>query len=264
MRVVIVETAQDAAAYGRDLFLAQLKYKPASVLGLATGSTPVALYQALIEAHQTQGVSFAEVTTFNLDEYLGLTGDHPQSYRYFMQENLFNHIDIALSNTHVPDGSAANADVACAEYEQQIVDAGGIDLQLLGVGRNGHIGFNEPSSSLVSRTRVKTLTQETIADNARFFAADEYQPTLSLTMGIGTIMDARRVLLIATGESKAEAMQATVEGPVSATCPASILQMHANAIVVMDEAAAAKLANAEFYRFVETQRVKLATQSVAA
>ncbi|GGZ98055.1 glucosamine-6-phosphate deaminase [Arenicella chitinivorans] len=264
MRVVIVGSAHDAAAYGCDLFLGQLHDKPTSVFGLATGSTPLALYQALIDAHRNQGISFAQVTTFNLDEYVGLAGDHSQSYRHFMQRNLFDCIDVAPENTHVPNGMAENAELACAEYEAQIMNAGGIDLQLLGVGRNGHIGFNEPSSSLVSRTRVKTLTEGTIADNARFFADGEYQPSLSLTMGIGTIMDARRVLLIATGDSKADAMRAAIEGPVSAACPASILQMHADAIVVMDEAAAAKLRNAEFYRFVETQRIKLAAKSSAA
>ena len=160
-----------------------------------------------------------------LDEYLGLDGEHPQSYRYFMQKNLFDHIDIPIESTHVPDGTTNDPAEACQQYEKDIELNGGIDIQLLGIGRNGHIGFNEPSSSLTSRTRVKTLTQATIEDNARFFEADETQPSLSLTMGIGTIMDSSQIVLIATGESKADAIRATVEGALTASCPASILQM---------------------------------------
>ncbi len=264
MRVVILNDAQQVATTGKDIFIQQLADKPDSVLGLATGSTPVALYQQLICAGQKGEVSFSQATTFNLDEYLGLASDHPQSYRHFMQKQLFDHIDIQANNTHVPDGSTDSAVQACEDYEHSIANSGGIDLQLLGLGRNGHIGFNEPSSSLGSRTRVKTLTQETIKDNARFFKQGEFQPKLSLTMGIETIMQARKILLLATGSDKAEAVRAMVEGAISASCPASILQMHRNAIVVLDRDAAQQLDRLEFYLFVEQENAKLAAQQPAS
>ncbi|WP_440053294.1 glucosamine-6-phosphate deaminase [Pseudoalteromonas sp. T1lg65] len=257
MQIVILKDAAEVAAYGADLFTAQLKRKANSVLGLATGSTPVALYQELIRRNQQGEISFSQVTSFNLDEYLGLDGSHPQSYRHFMNEQLFNHIDIDKANTHVPPGDAKNPIVACDEYEARMTQAGGIDIQLLGIGRNGHIGFNEPSSGLTSRTRVKTLTKATIDDNARFFAADEYQPHLSITMGIGTILDAKKVVLLATGENKADAVSAMVEGPLTAACPASALQMHRNAVIVIDEAAASKLKDVEFYKHIENENQKL-------
>lgn len=257
MQVVIKADAAAVAEYGAAIFIKQITQQPASVLGLATGSTPLALYQRLISAYQADTLSFAQVKTFNLDEYLGLAPEHPQSYRYFMQQQLFNHIDIKTENTAVPAGAAADPLQACQDYEQQILAAGGIDLQLLGLGRNGHIGFNEPSSGLRSRTRIKTLTKETIADNARFFAADEYQPHLSITMGIGTILDARKVVLLATGDSKAAAVKAMIEGPLSASCPASALQLHQHAIVVLDEAAASQLADIDFYRHIEQENEQL-------
>lgn len=257
MQVVILDDAQAVAKYGAEVFIRQMHKKSDSVLGLATGSTPIALYQQLIAAYQQQRVSFAAATTFNLDEYLGLNAEHPQSYRYFMQQQLFNHIDIQSERTHVPAGDAINPIQACDDYEQAISLAGGVDLQLLGIGRNGHIGFNEPSSGLSSRTRVKTLTRETIADNSRFFAADEYQPHLSITMGIGTILDARKVLLLATGESKAQAVKAMVEGPLTAACPASALQWHRHAVVVIDEAAASALADVAFYKHIEAENQAL-------
>ncbi|TMP26459.1 glucosamine-6-phosphate deaminase [Pseudoalteromonas rubra] len=257
MQIVILKNAAEVAAYGADIFTQQLTRNAGSVLGLATGSTPVALYQELIRRNQAGTVSFSKAKTFNLDEYLGLNGDHPQSYRYFMNEQLFNHIDINKDNTHVPPGDAKNPIEACKEYEAQISAAGGIDVQLLGIGRNGHIGFNEPSSGLTSRTRVKTLTKATIDDNARFFAADEYQPHLSITMGIGTILDARKVVLLATGENKADAVHAMIEGPLTAACPASALQMHRHAVIVLDEGAASKLKDIEFYKHIEAENQKL-------
>ena len=257
MQIVILENAEAVAAHGAKVFIDKVNAAPASVLGLATGSTPVALYRKLIEANQSGQVSFKDTRSFNLDEYLGLSGDHPQSYRHFMQEQLFKHIDIDMNNTFVPPGDAANPLTACEEYDASIANAGGIDLQLLGIGRNGHIGFNEPSSGLTSRTRVKTLTPATIEDNARFFEADEFQPHLSITMGIGTIMDSKKVVLLATGESKATAIHATVEGPLSASCPASALQMHKNALLIIDEAAAQKLAHKEFYKHIERENQKL-------
>ncbi len=253
MKVVILENAEAVAAYGANIFIQQLQTKADSVLGLATGSTPVALYRNLIEACASGAVSFKQARSFNLDEYLGLSGDHPQSYRYFMDEKLFNHIDIDRGNTHIPNGEADNPLQACADYEAAIRDCGGIDVQLLGLGRNGHIGFNEPSSSLGSRTRVKTLTRATIEDNSRFFEAGEFQPHLSVTMGIGTIMEARRIVLLATGASKAEPVKAMVEGPITASCPASILQMHPAATIIIDEDAAADLADRDFFKHIEQE-----------
>jgi glucosamine-6-phosphate deaminase len=257
MKVVILKDAAAVASYGADLFIKQIKSKPDSVLGLATGSTPVALYKELIAAYKSGKVSFKQVCSFNLDEYLGLSGTHPQSYRYFMNEQLFNHIDIDKTFTFVPPGDVENPVTACAQYESVITQKGGIDVQLLGIGRNGHIGFNEPSSSLMSRTRVKTLTRATIEDNARFFAPDEYQPHLSITMGIGTILESKKVVLLATGENKADAIKATVEGPLTAACPASALQLHEKAVLIIDDAAASKLSDVEFYKHIERENQKL-------
>lgn len=257
MQVVIKPDAAAVAEYGANIFIRQIISKPDAVLGLATGSTPVALYQQLIAAYQAGKMSFAQVKSVNLDEYLGLAGTHPQSYRYFMQQQLFDHIDIAAANTAVPEGDAVDPLLACQQYEQHISQAGGIDLQLLGLGRNGHIGFNEPSSGLRSRTRIKTLTAATIADNARFFKADEYQPHLSITMGIGTILEARKIVLLATGDSKADAVKAMVEGPLTAACPASALQLHQHALIVIDEAAASKLSDIEFYKHIERENEAL-------
>lgn len=257
MKVVIVDNEQQVADYGTGILRRQLADKPQSVLGLATGSTPLRLYRQLIEQCRDGKLSFRDVTTFNLDEYLGLAAEHPQSYRSFMNRNLFEHIDIDPANTFVPEGMAADPQAAAADYERRIAAAGGIDLQLLGIGHNGHIGFNEPSSSLSSRTRVKTLTARTIADNARFFDSDEYQPHLSITMGIGTILDARAVVLLATGEAKAAAIRNTVEGPLSANCPASALQLHPSATLIIDEAAASSLADPEFFRHIERENQRL-------
>lgn len=257
MKVVILDDAAAVAKYGADLFREQLGKKPDSVFGLATGSTPLKLYQELIESNRKGEISFAEVHSFNLDEYMGLEAGHPQSYRHFMNREFFEHIDINPAHTHVPPGDAENPLTACQEYEQAIAAAGGIDIQLLGIGRNGHIGFNEPTSCLVSRTRVKTLTRETIDDNARFFSEDEFQPQLSITMGIGTIMEAKLVVLLATGESKAEAIHAMVEGPVSAWCPASALQMHPSTVVIVDEAAASGLTDPAFFKHIEEQNQAL-------
>lgn len=263
MQVVILPQPLDVAHYAADFISRQIRQKPGSVLGLATGSTPIATYQALIEQCRSGAVSFAQVSTFNLDEYLGIPDTHPQSYRHFMNEELFSHIDIDLARTHVPDGMARNPADTCAQYEAAIQEAGGIDLQLLGLGRNGHIGFNEPSSSLASRTRIKTLTPATVADNARFFGPDEFQPHLSITMGIGTIMEARKVLLLATGDSKASAVKTMVEGALSAACPATILQMHPQATVVLDSAAAAQLEMREFYQYIEHENQKLQAKGTA-
>jgi glucosamine-6-phosphate deaminase len=257
MRVVILPDATAVATIGADFFIQQIFQKPYSVLGLATGSTPLALYQQLTAAYQNNKISFKNVSSFNLDEYWGLSESHPQSYRQFMNQQFFNHIDIDKHQTYIPQGDAVDPFIACQDYENKIKEHGGIDIQLLGIGRNGHIGFNEPSSSLMSRTRIKTLTRATIEDNARFFAAGEYQPHMALTMGIGTILDAKKIILLATGKSKASAIKACVEGPLTAACPASALQLHPQAILILDEEAASELSDVEFYRHIERENLKL-------
>lgn len=257
MQVVILENKAAVAGFAVDRIVAQLNSKPGSVLGLATGSTPLATYERLVEYHQEGKVSFQRACTFNLDEYLGIGPEHPQSYRAFMNQRLFNHVDIKLANTHVPDGLAHVPRAACVAYEADIARAGGIDLQLLGLGRNGHIGFNEPTSSLSSRTRVKTLTEETIRDNARFFSPDEFQPQLAITLGIGSIMQAKTVLLLATGSAKADAVAKMVEGPVSSFCPGSALQYHEHVTVVLDAEAASQLKLSAFYLHAQRQAQRL-------
>ena len=250
MEVLIFPDPQSLARKSADLVESQIKAFPDSVIGLATGSTPLGLYEELIQRHLNHQISFKEVKTFNLDEYVGISSNHPQSYRTFMNENLFDKIDIDKSNTEVPDGMAENPLEVGPRYERMIELAGGIDLQVLGVGTDGHIGFNEPTSSLGSVTRVKTLTKQTIEDNSRFFEPDEFQPKLAITMGIKTILDARRILLLAHGENKAQAVRDMVEGPLSAFCPASALQLHQRTTILIDEAAASKLSLKGYYKFV--------------
>jgi glucosamine-6-phosphate deaminase len=195
-------------------------------------------------------LDWSQVTTFNLDEYIGLPRDHAQSYHSFMWENLFKHVNISEENVHIPDGNAQDVPRFCREYEEQISAAGGIDLQVLGIGTDGHIGFNEPTSSLASRTRIKTLTQQTCKDNARFFGSEESVPHHVITMGIGTIMEARQNLLLAFGQNKSRAIAEAVEGPITSINPASILQMHPEVKVILDEPAAADLKRADYYRWV--------------
>lgn len=246
MEIIIQQDSDQAAEVGARIIRKLLAEKPDAVLGMATGSTPVSMYRKLIEMK----LDWSQVTTFNLDEYIGLPVDHEQSYHSFMWKNLFSHINIKPENVHIPDGNAADVPRFCADYEAAIVAAGGIDLQVLGIGSDGHIGFNEPTSSLASRTRIKTLTERTVQDNARFFASADEVPRHVITMGIGTIMEARCNLLLAFGENKAEAIAGAVEGPITANNPASILQMHPSVKVCLDEAAAGKLARADYYRWV--------------
>jgi glucosamine-6-phosphate deaminase len=251
MEIIIKNDAADASATAARVVARLVREKPDAVLGLATGSTPLRLYRELVRMHQEEGLDFSRVTTFNLDEYVGLDKDHPQSYHAFMWKELFSRINIDARKVHIPDGLAEDIPASCAAYEQAIAAAGGIDLQVLGIGSDGHIGFNEPTSSLASRTRIKTLTRQTVADNARFFEGDETRvPRHCITMGIGTIMDARMILLLAFGEGKARAVAASVEGPVAAIMPASVLQHHPSAKVFVDEAAAAELQLADYYRWV--------------
>lgn len=253
MRVVIKPSAVAVADFVANTLINGVREQVFKTLGLATGSTPLPVYQRLVDAYRENRISFADVSTFNLDEYLGLPASHLQSYRYFMDQHLFSQTDFNRDNTFVPDGMSTDPIHSCEDYEQEIRRRGGIDVQLLGIGRNGHIGFNEPGSSLASRTRVKTLTEQTIRDNARFFKPDEMQPHLALTMGIGTILDAKHILLLACGDGKAGALKQMLEGPVSSHCPASALQFHSDVCVVADEAAAAKLEQRDFYLHVEKE-----------
>jgi len=250
MEVIIKPDASAASKEAVRYFETQLELKPASVLGLATGGTPLGLYAELATLAQANLVDFSRARTFNLDEYVGLPGTHPRSYRAYMQEHLFSKINIPLAATHIPDGMSRDIPKHCAEYEESIRRAGGIDLQLLGIGTDGHIGFNEPSSSLASRTRLKTLTQRTIRDNAKYFASEKEVPQHVITMGIGTIMEAKEVLVLAIGEAKAAAVAAMVEGPITANCPASALQMHRKCTLIVDETAATGLSRREYFRWV--------------
>lgn len=248
VEVIIRPDAEAVARSAADVF-AQYLQGPACTLGLATGSTPVATYQELIRRYQAGEVTFANTTAFLLDEYVGLPREHEQSYYRTIRRELTQHVDIDDARVFSPDGLADIPDDAGRAYDSAIQAAGGIDMQLLGIGTDGHIGFNEPGSSLASRTRLKTLHPQTIADNARFFDSPDDVPIHVITQGLGTISEARHLLLLATGEGKAQAIADTVEGPVAAFCPASILQMHPHATIIIDEAAASKLKFARYYRF---------------
>jgi glucosamine-6-phosphate deaminase len=221
--------------------------RPDAVLGLVTGRTAVPLYKELARIRREEGLSFASVRTFNLDEYVGLPPDHPGSYHAFMKAQLFEVIDLKPANTHIPNGMAKDIARECGEYERQIRECGGIDLQILGLGAEGHIGFNEPGSSLGSRTRIKTLTEGTRRDNAHAFGKLEDVPRHVITMGVGTIMDARSCMILAFGEAKASAVAQTVEGPVTAMVPASALQFHPDVKVILDPSSAAQLGRKEYY-----------------
>lgn len=257
MRVVILPSSDDVSAFAAKEIVQTIESNPAAVLGLATGGTPLGVYRRLIELHRAKKVSFREVATFNLDEYVGLAPDHPASYRHYMNENLFNHIDILSSQTHLPHGAANDLGHECENYEALIREHRGIDLQLLGIGTDGHIGFNEQGSSLGSRTRLKTLTARTRLDNSRFFSTLDEVPTAAITVGIATILESRRILLLATGEGKAAAIKSAVEGPVSSFVPASALQLHPDVTVIIDEAAAKDLVLDDYYRQSEQERARL-------
>jgi glucosamine-6-phosphate deaminase len=228
--------------------------KPNAVLGLATGSTPLGLYKELVRMHRDEGLDFTHVTSFNLDEYVGLRGDHPQSYHYFMNENLFQHINIPKQNTYIPSGTTQNYKAFCQWYEQRIEECGGIDLQILGIGSDGHIAFNEPTSSLSSRTRLKTLAKPTIDDNARFFDKREDVPIYAITMGVGTILESRSTILLANGVNKAAAVAATVEGPITSMFTASALQLHPSTLVFLDDEASRDLTMRDYYLWVQEKK----------
>ncbi|MGQ9644122.1 MAG: glucosamine-6-phosphate deaminase [Ignavibacterium sp.] len=241
MLVIIKETYQELSNEAAKQVASLIRKKPDCVIGFATGSTPLGLYKELIRMHKAEGLDFSKVVSFNLDEYVGLPPTHPESYHYFMWENLFKHININPSNVYIPMGMAEDIDAFCEWYEKKIIEHGGIDLQILGIGSNGHIAFNEPGSSLGSRTRIKTLKENTRLDNSRFFNSIDEVPKYAITMGVGTIMEAKRLLLLANGINKAEAIKQTVEGPIMAKYPATIVQLHRYATVIVDKEAASKL-----------------------
>ena len=255
MEIIIRETAEECAEFAARIVEKFLRENERPILGLATGSTPQRLYKILSQKHREKVISFRDCVTFNLDEYVGLTPDHVQSYRYYMNTEVFQHTDIQLENTHMPDGMAADLRQECQNYEAAIHSSGGIGLQILGIGSNAHIGFNEPMCSLSSRTWVKILSCVTIRANARFFNSPEEVPKHCITMGIGTIMEAKHCIVLANGETKAEAVVRMVEGPISANCPASILQMHPHTTVILDEAAAERLQNKSHYTWVEQNKL---------
>jgi glucosamine-6-phosphate deaminase len=248
---VIIQPNKDAAAKLVARIIAKdLRGKPELVLGLATGRTMEAVYALLVQMHRDEGLNFSRAKSFNLDEYVGLPASDLHSYRYYMNYQLFNRVNIDLANTYLPSGTAPDLDAECALYEENIRKLGGIDLQLLGIGRSGHIGFNEPLSALLSRTRVKPLTPTTIEQNQTLFEKPEQMPRRAITMGVGTILDARRCILLATGAEKADIIAKAVEGPITSMISATALQLHRRCTVIVDEPAATKLQGTDYYRWV--------------
>lgn len=251
MQVVILDSAEEIGIYAAGVIVRGVDAGEVNVLGVATGSSPLPVYSALAKRRTPR---LSSLTAFALDEYVGLPSAHPESYHSVVRREVTQPLGLDPARVHVPNGAAADVEAACADYERAIIEAGGIDLQILGIGTDGHIGFNEPTSSLASRTRIKTLTPATRADNARFFGSIDDVPHHCITQGLGTIMDARSVLLVAQGEAKARAIARTVEGPLTSMCPGSILQAHPRATVILDSAAASELTLKEYYRFVFDNR----------
>jgi len=254
MEVIVHQSYEEMSRAAAQAVAEVLNAKPNAILGMATGSTPLGVYQELVRMHQRGELDFSQVTTFNLDEYVGLPTNHPQSYHFFMHENFFKHVNIPPQNVHIPSGTTSNYRAFCEWYEKRITDCGGIDVQILGIGSDGHIAFNEPASSLSSRTRLKPLARQTIEDNARFFESRDQVPVYAITMGVGTILQARQILLLANGAKKAEAVAAAVEGPVTSMITASALQMHPDATVYVDEPAASMLKMREYYDWIQQHK----------
>lgn len=250
MEVVIRETEQDVVALAARILAEAVRADPKIVLGLATGRTMEGVYRELVRYHRDDGLDFSLASSFNLDEYIGLARDDPASYRHYMYEHLFSQVNIDLRNTHLPHGDAADIRAECERYEALIADHGGIDVQLLGIGRSGHIGFNEPLSAMFSRTRAKALSPQTMAQNRGLFDPPERMPRRAITMGVGTILDARRCVLLATGATKAEIVAKAVEGPVTSMISATALQLHPRCTVIVDAAAAARLEHQDYYRWI--------------
>lgn len=264
MEIAIRPDTEAACSLVAAIIAKAVRAKPDLVLGLATGRTMERLYARLAEMHRDEGLDFSRCRTFNLDEYIGLPVEHPGSYRYYMNQNLFNHINIDPANTFLPDGMAADIKAGCAAYEDKIAGCGGIDLQLLGIGADGHIGFNEPLSALRSRTRDKTLAEPTVKVNSTLFDNPDDMPRRAITMGVGTILDARSAVLLATGKSKAGIIAQAVEGPVTSMVTASALQFHPRCRVILDEDAATELRHQDYYRWVFEQDPDWAEYRAAA
>ena len=250
MEVIIRADAEKAAWLVARIIAKELRANPHLVLGLATGRTMESVYRLLVQMRRKESLDFSLCRTFNLDEYVGLAEDDPHSYRHYMREHLFQHVNIDARNTYLPDGMAADLDAESARYEQLIAHAGGIDLQLLGIGRAGHLGFNEPLSALRSRTRVKALSPTTLEQNAPFFADAPEMPRRAITMGVGTILECRRCLLLATGAEKADIIAKAVEGPITSMISATALQLHPRCTVVVDESAAGRLQGRDYYHWI--------------
>ena len=250
MEVIIQPNAEAAASLVARVTARELRANPNLVLGLATGSTMECVYRHLVGLHKEEKLDFSLCRTFNLDEYVGLFPADPSSYRHYMNHHLFRHVNVDPRNTYLPNGLANDLEEECRRYEETIKRFGGIDLQLLGIGKAGHIGFNEPLSALNSRTRVKALTPTTLKQNAPFFGGEEHMPRRAITMGVGTILECRRCILLATGESKAEVIAKAVEGPITSMISATALQLHRRCTVVVDEAAASGLAEKDYYRWI--------------
>lgn len=241
MRIIKVKDYDEMSKIAANLISSRVILKPDTVLGLATGSTPLGVYKELIKLNQTSILSFSKVISFNLDEYYPIKNDNVQSYNYYMRDNFFNHIDIKKENIHIPNGEAKDINKECDEYEKSIIKAEGIDIQLLGIGNNGHIGFNEPCEYFEAKTNHVNLTQETLEANARFFEDKHSMPTQAITMGIKTIMKSKQIILLANGENKADIIKAMIYGKITPKVPASILQLHQDVIIIVDEKAASKL-----------------------
>jgi glucosamine-6-phosphate deaminase len=254
MEIIIKSSYEEMSKTSAQFIASEIKKKHDLVLGLATGDTPLGTYKELVRLHKEEGLDFSKVKTFNLDEYISLAPLNKNSYNHFMWENLFKHININPENVYVPQGNTDDPEEFCAWYEKKIEEEGGIDLQILGIGGDGHIAFNEPGSSFASRTRVKALVQQTIDDNSRFFEKKEDVPRFAITMGIGTILDAKKIILIANGKNKADVCAEFIEGPITSQITASALQLHTMATVVLDNEAASKLKRKEYYNWVRDNK----------
>ena len=241
MKLIVADTYEEMSRLAADEIAAVIEAKPDCVLGLATGTTPIGLYADLVKRYEAGDLSFAKCQSFNLDEYCGLEGTHPQSYRYFMQQNLFDHVDIDVAKTHTPDAQALDVQDGVDAYDRAIEEAGGVDIQLLGIGHNGHIGFNEPDEAFDSDVHCVDLTESTIEANKRFFASADDVPKQAYTMGIKTIMQAKKILIVASGEDKAQIVHDAFFGPITPKVPASVLQLHNDVTLVADEAALSKV-----------------------